>query len=48
MPEESCEHKFVYLRQESIGVSWHNWKKFDVYYCEKCLTYKKIELDKNA
>jgi C4-type Zn-finger protein len=41
-----CEHKFVYLRQRTEEKSWHNWVTIDVYYCEKCLTYKEIEIEK--
>jgi hypothetical protein len=41
---EKCEHKFAFLRQQTEEVTWHNFKKYDVYFCEKCLEYKRIEV----
>jgi hypothetical protein len=46
MSAESCEHKFVHLRNESFKrttgrYSWE-FKSTDYYFCEKCLQEKEI------
>jgi len=43
---KECEHRFIFLRQVSEEVSWHNWKTYDIFFCEKCLLYEKKEIEK--
>lgn len=38
-----CKHKFIHLRTYGKEISWHNWKKIDVFFCEKCLKYEERE-----
>lgn len=48
MPEMSCDHKFVYLRQECVDKNpgqWHSDQVLqDVYFCEKCLAYQQVKV----
>lgn len=46
MPK-TCTHKFVHIRQEETetedyGPSGKGYTINDIFFCEKCLTYKKI------
>lgn len=41
-----CEHKYIFLRKEVEEKTWHNFVDNDVFFCEKCLEYKKIEQPK--
>lgn len=42
----ACEHKWVHLRDEgTTEVGYRNWKKVDLFFCEKCLDQKRIESD---
>lgn len=37
-----CEHQYVYLRQEKKNEGYErnpHWVYYDVFYCERCLTY---------
>lgn len=40
---DQCEHHFVFLRQITSEETWHNFVTFDVFFCDKCLTQKKVE-----
>ncbi len=43
---DGTPHNFVYLRQTSAEISWHNWRTDDVYYCSKCLAQRRVEVPK--
>ena len=47
-----CEHKWVHLetiRNEIFTPGYSNeFKRVDIYYCEKCLEQKEIELTQYA
>lgn len=48
MPE-LCDHKFTYLRQEEKNIGYDRdplWLIQDLYFCEKCLTYKRVDVRK--
>ena len=41
----NCDHKFIFLRKsETYEVGYRKWAHDDVYYCEKCLEYKTIQV----
>lgn len=45
----SCDHKFVFLRQETRNESsGYRPDRLveDVYFCERCLEYKRVEVDR--
>lgn len=47
MPPQ-CKHKFIFLRQETRNIGYARnptWETKDVYFCEKCLTYKSVKVD---
>lgn len=42
-------HKFIYLRQERRNIGYDRdpiWLVEDVYYCELCLIYKRVAVEK--
>lgn len=40
-----CEHKFVFLRAEDVyETGYRQWCHDDVYFCEKCLDYRRIQI----
>lgn len=44
-----CQHKFVFLRQEKKNVGYDRapeWLVEDVFYCEHCLEYKRVAVEK--
>jgi hypothetical protein len=50
MIDERCidgsPHVFVFLRQETKEPTWHNFVTEDVFFCQKCLTTKSVEVPK--
>ena len=49
MNKDNCEHKFTYLRQEERNIGYDRdplWLIQDVYFCEKCLSYKRVDVRK--
>lgn len=41
-----CEHKYVFLRAEqTYELGYRRWCHDDVYFCEKCLTYRKVQVE---
>jgi hypothetical protein len=42
-PMTEHRHEFVFFCQELRGVSWDNFRSFDVYYCKECLEYKWVD-----
>lgn len=38
-----CDHDFVFREQVSREVTWNNWKRYDIFYCKKCLEFREIE-----
>ncbi len=50
MVSYDCNHKFVFLRQETREVmssmEGNLYIKEDIYSCEKCLEYRKIEVSR--
>lgn len=46
---KACEHEFVYLRSEEKNIGYDRdplWLIQDVYFCEHCLTYKRVDVRK--
>lgn len=43
---KSCEHEFEFREQVTREISWHNWKKYDIFYCKKCLEIREVERQK--
>ena len=43
---DNSPHTFVFVRQESEEVTRHYWETYDVYFCQKCLKYEKVEVPK--
>lgn len=43
MATETCDHKYVFIRQEEeqFGGYRPDVEVFDVFFCERCLEYKK-------
>lgn len=44
-----CDHKFTYLRQEEKNIGYDRdplWLIQDVYFCEKCLKYQRVDVRK--
>lgn len=44
-----CEHKYIFLRQEEVPMAWNGDRVMarkieDVYFCEKCLEYKRVRI----
>ncbi len=41
---EQCEHQFKFLRKDEVYESGYRPGRdvFDIYFCEKCLTYRKV------
>ena len=48
---EKCQHKFVFLRQDEKNVGYTRnpvWVKQDVFFCEKCLEYRRKDVEKRT
>jgi hypothetical protein len=39
-----CDHKFVFQRQETIPESPGYRRVEDVFYCERCLLYRRVKV----
>jgi len=37
-----CDHAFVYLRQEQRENGYDDYTVYDVYFCQKCLEYRRV------
>ncbi len=51
MSDEACDHKFVYSRQERRNVGYDRnptWLVEDVFFCEKCLNYRRVAVEKRT
>lgn len=45
--ESICDHRYIFVRQEDVSDGSHfrpTYKVIDVFYCEKCLTYKSVQV----
>lgn len=42
---ESCEHAFVWLRQELREDGYDYYRVYDVFFCSKCLGYEFVEIE---
>lgn len=45
----TCEHKFVFIRQEEKNIGYDRnptWLIEDLFFCEKCLLYKRVAISK--
>jgi hypothetical protein len=41
-----CDHRFVYLRTgPTYEKGYRKWAKKDIFYCEKCLEYREVEVE---
>ena len=44
--KQTCDHKFVFLKSsDTFETGYRRWAHEDTFYCEKCLLYKKIQVD---
>ena len=46
-----CEHQYVFLRQEKKNEGCERnpeWVYYDVFYCERCLTYQRQAVKKTV
>ena len=47
----TCHHAFMFLRQERTNVGFDRnprWLYEDVFFCERCLAYKRIPIKETA
>jgi len=49
-PSQSCEHSYVFLRQETRNEGYQrnpNWVPYDVFFCSRCLAREQRRVDPN-
>jgi hypothetical protein len=50
-PGDACRHEFVFLRQERKNVGYDRnptWLVEDVFFCEGCLLYRRVPVEKRT
>ena len=50
-PDATCDHDFVFLRQERKNVGYDRnptWIVEDLFHCRKCLAYKRVAVERRT